>query len=668
MSTVTARVDPRQYDAATLLDTIVTWMIVVAWIVILFYAVTQMMPRAQYGVQFLGAMTLVYVLHEGVAALRERDWLDIALLSVLAAITITITVYVNWHFETLLYTRLGYALGHEYLLGGLFAIGIIYLTYRSYGTVFAAVIITAILYTHLGNHFPGLLHHSGFSAERIINTLVWEFAGMYGSINQIVATWVALFLLYAGLMRGYGAFDLILRVAFRLGSFVRSGVAQAAVTASLIIGSITGSQTANTAITGSFTIPLMKESGLRAETAGGIESVASSGGQIMPPVMGAAAFVMASILGVSYVTVLLAGLIPAAIFYLSVAVGVHYTAVKQLDADVEFNISDAVEEEKTQRELLVEGVRFLIPFFVLIYVLGIAQWTVMSAALYTCLLMFVTGLGFPIATTLVTDHSQLPETIVDVTKQTIAGFRYGAITLAPIAIIIAAINGVVDLLMVSGVPGKLSLALLGISGGVMAFAVILAMVVCIILGLGMPTVAAYIIVAFLIAPALIGEFGVPKIAAHYFVFYAAILSGLTPPIAIAVVVATGIAESNFWGTAVEALKISASLFVLPFAFVYNPEIVTNAMSVTGLVSGVIAFGGALSIIHGLNYFRQPMSNWVSNLGLRLVFFVAGVAAMVIPNEVIRTGVLLIAIVLFVVQRQYVARIDVAVDEPTLAED
>lgn len=668
MSTKTTRLTLGNYDVPDLLDNFVTLLIILAWSVVLFYAVTQMMPRAQYGVQFLGVMTLVYVLHEGVQALRDRDWLDISLLGILTVLTITITIYVNWHFETLLYTRLGYALGHEYLLGGLFALAIIYLTYRSYGTVFASVIVAAILYTHWGNLFPGLLHHGGFSAERIINTLVWEFDGLYGSINQIVATWVALFLLYAGLMRGYGAFDLILRVAFRLGSYVKSGVAQAAVTASLIIGSITGSQTANTAITGSFTIPLMKESGLRAETAGGIESVASSGGQIMPPVMGAAAFVMASILGVSYVTVLIAGLIPAIIFYLTVAVGVHYTAVKQLPDDVEFNVSDALDEEKSRQELAIEGVRFLLPFFALIYILGIAQWTVMSAALYTCLLMFITGIGFPLITTLITNPSNLPSTGVDVLKQTVSGFRYGALTLAPIAIIIAAINGVVDLLMVSGVPGKLSLALLGISGGVMAFAVILAMIVCIILGLGMPTVAAYIIVAFLIAPTLVGEFAVPKIAAHYFVFYAAILSGLTPPIAIAVVVATGIAESNFWGTAVEALKISASLFVLPFAFVYNPEIITGGLSLFTLFSGAIAFGGALSIIHGLNYYRQPMSSWFANTGMRLVFFVTGVAAMVIPGEVLRLGAVGVAIGLFIVQRQYITRVDVPVEEPAMAED
>lgn len=668
MGALSSRIDPRRYEPPQLLDGLLTVLVVISWAVILFYATTQMMPRAQFGVQFLGVMTLVYILHEGIDSVRDGDWLDTTLLGVLAIITITITVYINVFFETLLYTRLGYALEHEYLLGGLFTIVIVYLTYRSYGAVFASVVVTAIVYTFFGDLFPGLLRHGGFSVEQIINTLVWEFAGLYGSINQIVATWVALFLLYAGLMRGYGAFDLILRFAFGLGNYVESGVAQAAVTASIIIGSITGSQTANTAITGSFTIPLMKESGLRAETAGGIESVASSGGQIMPPVMGAAAFVMASILGVSYVHVLIAGLIPAAIFYLSVIVGVHYTAVKQLEDHVDFDPSEVVDQEKTRSELGIQAARFLIPFAVLLYTLGIAQWTVMSAALYTCGLMFVTGLGFPLARTFLQNTSKLPATAIDVVRQTIDGFRYGAFTLAPIAIIIAAINGVVDLLMVSGVPGKLSLALLGISGGVMIFAVVLSMIVCILLGLGMPTVAAYIIVAFLIAPALIGEFGVAQIAAHYFVFYAAILSGLTPPIAVAVVVATGIAESNFWGTAIEALKISAVLFVLPFAFVYNPELVTDGLSAFGLLSAAVAFGGALSIIHGLNYYRQPLRNRVGNVGLRVAFFVTGVIAMVVPDMAIRIGAVGVAVVLFVSQRLIFARADVSVEEVTPAED
>jgi len=663
-STVTDR-----YGAADVMNGAMLVAALASWAVVLFYAATQMMPRAQYGVQFLGAMTIVYVLHQGIDAAEERDYLDLALLGVLGVVTALITVYVNVYFETLLYTRLGYALEQEYLLGGLFILGILYLTYRAYGMTFASVVVGALLYGYYGEYFPGLLSHGGYSLRAIINLLVWEFSGLYGNINQIVATWVALFLLYAGLMRGYGAFDLILRAAFTASQFIKSGVAQAAVTASIIIGSITGSQTANTAITGSFTIPLMKESGLRAETAGGIESVASSGGQIMPPVMGAAAFVMASLLGVSYVAVLVAGVIPAAVFYISVVAGVHYSAMREMEDVPSPDITDYVEEEKSRREIAIQSIRFIIPFVVLLYTLGIIQMTVMSAALYTVYVMLATGIAFPIVRSAIGDLQQgVGDAVRQVGRETLDGFRYGAVTLAPIGIVIAAINGIVDLLMRSGVPGKFSLALLGISGGVLAAAAVLSMAVCIILGLGMPTVAAYIIVAFLIAPALINEFGVPEMAAHYFVFYSAILSGLTPPIAIAVVVATGISGGNFWGTAIAALKIAVSLFVLPFAFIYNPEIVVGGFNLETAFSGLLALLGALAIIHGLNFHTNRISNRVGNLGLRVVYSVLGLAAMVVPEETIRVGALVIAIGLLVAQRRLLGSVTDVVEESVVTED
>jgi TRAP-type uncharacterized transport system fused permease subunit len=224
--------------------------------------------------------------------------------------------------------------------------------------------------------------------------------------------------------------------------------------------------------------------------------------------------------------------------------------------------------------------------------------------------------------------------------------------LAPIAIIIAAINGIVDVFTASGIPGILSLALLDLSGGVMINAVLLAFVISIVLGMGMPTVAAYVIVAALIAPALVQQFFVPDLAAHFFVLYAAILSGLTPPIAIAVVVATGIAESNFWKTAHEALKISAPIYVLPFAFIYNPEIVTGGFGLGTLFSGLVALAGALGIAHGLNYYGKYFheSPFVK-FPIKAVFFVLGVLAMVYPGMTVRLGCVAAIAVMMAIQFQ-----------------
>jgi len=233
------------------------------------------------------------------------------------------------------------------------------------------------------------------------------------------------------------------------------------VTSSIIIGSITGSQAANTAITGSFTIPLMKETGMKGETAGGIESVASTGGQIMPPIMGAAAFVMASLLGITPILdVIIAGIVPAMIFYGSVTIAVHYKGIGQLRGQTtKINVESQFEEQMSQKEFIIQCLRFGIPFAILVYILGVLQYTVLTAALYTIIAMFVTGFGFPLVQT-ATEGGDLVAEFVSLLGDAAFGFREGAMILAPIAIIIAAINGVVDVFTASGIPGILSLALL----------------------------------------------------------------------------------------------------------------------------------------------------------------------------------------------------------------
>ncbi|MFC6767492.1 TRAP transporter permease [Natrinema soli] len=630
----------------------VTGAAILAWTWILYYAFTQGIQRILFTITFLGSIMLVYLGNELIEAYEDGDKLGLTGLSLSAIVTAGTTAYMIVFYRELLRVRVGTALPREYAIAAAFLLVILYLSYRAYGLSFLVVIVVVMLYGLYGNLAPGILRHAGFSISRMMSIMVLDFQGVYGSISRIIATWVALFLLYAGLMRGFGAFDLIMRIGLRSANYVRSGVALSAVTSSIIIGSITGSQAANTAITGSFTIPLMKETGMKGETAGGIESVASTGGQIMPPIMGAAAFVMASLLGITYLDVIIAGIIPAMIFYGSVTIAVHYKGLGQLRGQAtKIDVESQFDEQMTQKEFVFQCLRFGIPFAILIYILGVLQYTVLTAALYTIIAMFVTGFGFPLLKT-ATEGGDLVAEFVSLLGDAAVGFREGAMILAPIAIIIAAINGVVDVFTASGIPGILSLALLDLSGGVMLTAVVLAMVISIILGMGMPTVAAYVIVAALIAPALIQQFFVPDLAAHFFVLYAAILSGLTPPIAIAVVVATGIADSNFWRTAHEAMKISAPIYVLPFAFIYNPELVVGGFGIDTFLSGLIALAGALGISHGLNYYgtffhESPFVQFP----VKTVFFVLGVLAMVYPDDIIRLGCVAVIVGMMVIQLQ-----------------
>ena len=618
--------------------------------------------RGQFGAGFLGGVIVLYALHEmikrvgggdrfiltDVKALFSREnILDTSMLIVVVLLAVPTVVYV--YINALDLAGRGGASQPELVLAFLFTLTMIYITWRAFGITFLAVLLAGMAYGLFGWAIPGTLGHTGISYTRLLRILVISVDGFFGFLTQLTAAWIALFLLYAGMLKAFGAFDLILRAAVRSAKYVSSGVAQTAVLASAVIGSVNGSQTANAGMTGSFTIPMMKRSGVKPATAGGIESVASTSGQVLPPVMGAGAFVMATLIrGVSYIDVIIAGLIPAAILMAVIVVGVHYAAAPQIK---EPDMDEIFDQQLTQFELVLEGIKFGIPLIVLVYLLGIVQFTVMTSAFWTVVAMAGLGITIPTAKQAYeTSNVRITFwTFVDTLKQTFNGFREGIIVLAPVAIILAAINGVVDILMATGVPTAISLALMSLSGGELLFAAIMAMGICILLGLGMPTTAAYTIVALLIAPTLINQFFIVDFAAHYFVFYAAILAGLTPPIATCVAVATGIAGSNFWRTCLEAIKISAPLWILPFTFIYHPNIVNHGGNIEGqllLISFIVLLGG-FTIIHGLNY-RFDLNRWLT-FGLRGVFVVLGMVIMVHPSFTFQVGALAVAGFLYLTQ-------------------
>ena len=614
------------------------------WMIVMWYSYTQQMPRGQYAVAFLGGILGLYVLSELDEPLIERNWIETALLVVSGLITLGTSGYLFLNYQQVAIDTVGRATEPQIMLAFAFTLAMIYLTWRSFGITFLAVVLIGIGYGLTGPYMPGALSHGGLSPSRILRILVVSVDGFFGFLTRLVAAWIALFLLYAGLLKAYGAFDLILRLAVRSAKYVDSGIAQTAVIASAVIGSVNGSQTANAGMTGSFTIPLMKENGIKPETAGGIEAVASTAGQVLPPVMGAGAFIMASLItGVTYVDVIIAGLIPAAVLVVSIAMAVHYVAAPQIDdPEMDGLIGDSMD----RRTMVLESVKYGVPLVILIYVLGVLQYTVMTAALYTALSMIAFGIGVPQIQAALDGESNR-EAFVDTLEQTIDGFREGVIVVAPVTIILAAINGVVDILMATGVPTAISLTLLDLSGGIAIIAFMLAMIICIILGLGMPTTAAYTVVALLVAPTLINQFAVPEFAGHFFVFYAAILAGLTPPIATCVAVTCGISGGGFWGSCKEALRISAPLFVLPFAFAYHPELVSGTFNYASLSAGALAMLGSIAIIHGINY--QFVFGRGQTFGLRIAFFTAGVVAMVHPMQIVQVGALAAVLALYALQ-------------------
>jgi TRAP transporter 4TM/12TM fusion protein len=614
------------------------------WMIVMWYSYTQLMPRGQYAVAFLGGILGLYVISELDEPLIERNWLEVGLLVGSGLISLATSGYLFVNYQSVAVYTVGRASEPQLAMAFAFTLAMIYLTWRSFGITFLAVVLIGIGYGFAGPFMPGALSHGGLSGTRMLRILVVSVDGFYGFLTRLVAAWIALFLLYAGLLKAYGAFDLILRIAVRSAKYVDSGIAQTAVVASAVIGSVNGSQTANAGMTGSFTIPLMKENGIKPETAGGIEAVASTSGQVLPPVMGAGAFIMANLVtGITYVDVIVSGLIPAAILVVSITIAVHYVAAPQIEnPEMDGLIGDKME----RRAVALESVKYGIPLLILIYVLGILQYTVMTAALYTAVSMIAFGIGIPMLQAAL-DGESIKAALFETLKQTVDGFREGLIVVAPVTIILASINGVVDILMATGVPTAISLTLLDLSGGVPIIAFVLAMIICIILGLGMPTTAAYTVVALLVAPTLISQFLVPDIAAHFFVFYAAILAGLTPPIATCVAVTCGISGGGFWGSCKEALRISAPLFVLPFAFVYHPELVSGTFNYASLSAGLLAMIGSLAIIHGINY--RFVFGRGQTYGLRVAFFVAGVIGMVHPTQMVQIGAIAAVGALYVLQ-------------------
>ena len=614
------------------------------WMIVMWYSYTQLMPRGQYAVAFLGGILGLYVISELDEPLIERNWGEVALLVGSGLVSLGTSGYLFVNYQAVAIDTVGRATDPQLAMAFAFTLAMIYLTWRSFGLTFLAVVLIGIGYGFAGPFMPGALSHGGLSGTRMLRILVVSVDGFYGFLTRLVAAWIALFLLYAGLLKAYGAFDLILRLAVRSAKYLDSGIAQTAVVASAVIGSVNGSQTANAGMTGSFTIPLMKENGIKPETAGGIEAVASTSGQVLPPVMGAGAFIMASLItGITYVDVIVSGLIPAAVLVVSITIAVHYVAAPQIENP---EMDGLIGDQMARRTMVLESIKYGVPLLILIYILGILQYTVMTAALYTAVSMIVFGIGIPQVQAALDGESN-KEALFETLEQTVDGFREGVIVVAPVTIILAAINGVVDILMATGVPTAISLTLLDLSGGIPIIAFVLAMIICIILGLGMPTTAAYTVVALLVAPTLISQFAVPEIAAHFFVFYAAILAGLTPPIATCVAVTCGISGGGFWGSCKEALRISAPLFVLPFAFVYHPELVSGTFNYASLSAGALAMVGALAIIHGINY--QFVFGRGQTYGLRVAFFVAGVIAMVHPMQTVQIGAIAAVVALYVLQ-------------------
>ena len=433
-------------------------------------------------------------------------------------------------------------------------------TRRYWGLLIPIFVLITLLYGYFGYLLPDPLYHGGLSYDRLIGYSTVFFRGIFGRLAGIGATLIIPLFIFANMLDVLGGRKMFSRIGHILTSRFRSGPAQAAVVTSLLFGSITGSSAANVATTGSFTIPMMKSAGYKAEYAAAVESLASTGGQFMPPVMGSVAFVMVGLLNIPYGTIAIAALTPALLFYFSLSFCVELRARKDRVLQLE-----TTETSDTFLKILKDYFQIVVGVGVLIYLLFI-RYPVSLSVVYGIMSLA----GLVLIRILLEDKNKLVG-IKNFINNVIEGLAGAAKTGAPLFLFVILIGVSIEMLVATGLAQKFSNMLIDLSGGSFILLLIFTGVACIIFGMGMPSVSAYILVALLGAPALV-EAGASLLSAHMFVFFISTLSAITPPFAISPMVACGIAQCGFWPAAMTTVRLGLPAFILPLYFMYWPAL------------------------------------------------------------------------------------------------
>ncbi len=479
--------------------------------------------------------------------LRVGQWaIDIALM-LMMALSIYWFASVYDELETGLYDFLT----NDILVGIGGLIAVLEVTRRVFGWPLAVLAVLSLIYALFGQDLPWIFAHAGYDLEQVMRTVWYSFDGVFGFIVITVISLIFIFIIFGSILETTGAGAVLLRIAVSLTGGLRGGPAHAAIAASGFFGTISGSVSANVVGTGVFTIPMIKERGFKSSFAGGVEAAASSGGQFMPPVMGAVAFVMADVTGVPYVVIIGAALMPALFYYASLFVAVWVEAAR---AGIE-PIPKA-ERQQVTREDWQMSLMFIIPIIVIIAVLVTGRSPAM-AGLWATIVGALLGLMNPVVRS---------RPLAYLTALSRAGEQCGRIMVA-----VAAIGIIVGVMNLTGLGIRFSNMILQFAGSDLFVAMLLVAFASMILGMGLPTIPAYLIIVLIMGQALEG-LGVPKILVHLFVLYYGVLSAITPPVAIAAYAAAPIAEANPMTTAVQALRLSFVGFIVPFVFIYNPSL------------------------------------------------------------------------------------------------
>jgi TRAP transporter 4TM/12TM fusion protein len=474
---------------------------------------------------------------------------------------------------------------------------------RGVGLVLALICFFFFTYPFYSEYLPGVLGSRGYSLTRISELLTTTSQGIFGIPLGVSSTYIILFSIYGAFLSEFGAGDFFFKLANRLTKGMRAAGAKTAVIFSTLLGMISGSAAGNVAVTGTLTIPMMKKEGYEPHQAGAIEAVVSTGGQIMPPVMGAAAFIMAEVVGVPYSEVMRAALIPALLFFTSLFFVVHLQAGKSKLVPLDQPIDD----DDSIWMILVKGGQYIIPFVTLIAMM-LNGYSPFKASFISIIVLLVA-------------HVIWTRRInIEMLYKAARAITEGSKAVVPIAIACAAAGIIAGTLGVTGLGSKIAGLIITASGGITFFALLFTMITAIILGMGLPTTAAYLILATVVAPAL-SKMGVPLLTAHLFVFFYGCVSTITPPVALASYVAAGIAKADINKVGWTAFTYGITCYILPFMFFYGSGLLMSGTVLEVLqATATGALGVACIAAFVIGYLRNDLA-----LAPRIATGVAGVA-------------------------------------------
>ena len=563
----------------------------------------QLPAMQQRSLYLLCAMVILFLVYPAFSKHSKKGvaWYDY----LFAAASFGCCLYAFVNYEDIL-LRFGISNSTDQFVFVILAVLILEGTRRLVSPALSLITLIFLVYAYFGNVMPGMFQTKAGGLTRMADHMFMIPEGIFGSPLGTAATYVSLFVLFSSLLQGCGMGDFIQDVALGLTGRSTGGPAKVAVISSAAFGTISGAAAANVVGTGTFTIPLMKKCGYPPEFAGAVEACASTGGQLIPPVMGAACFIMAEYIGVPYSEIMLAGLVPGFLYYMSVFVTVHLRSKK-------LGLNGMPKEQlPSVRAAMKSRGHLLIPFAAVIYLI-IRQYTISFAALVGIILVLLVS---PLKKETRMSWKQIAAAFVDGGKKTVS-----------FGVSCACVGMIIGVTTLTGVGNVLGNYILDISQGNLFLTLILVMIMSIIMGMGMPTVAVYIVQATVTAPVLM-ELGIPALTAHFFCFYFGIIACITPPVAVPSYAAAAIAGSNPSSTGWAAFKMAIPAFLIPFVFVYEPGMLFNGGStVNSVICIFTSIIGCFLVAAGMEgWVVRPLIKWKRILAL------AGGICCIIPEH------------------------------------